>query len=109
MTGRYPQLPSVAASNAMMSRPPDIDHQRRQWAKPTNGAQCWAKNGAARAQSFLFILAIYVMTEGVRDLGPLMRNSFHVTSPANALGFGWIFAYIVMSGSPVAVAGRWWR
>ena len=58
---------------------------------------------------FLFILAIYVMTEGVCDLGPLVRNSFHVTTPANALGFGWIFAYIVMSGSPVAVAGRWWR
>lgn len=27
-----------------------------------------------------------------------------VTNPANSLGFGWIFAYVVMSGSPVAAA-----
>jgi len=53
---------------------------------------------------FLFILAIYVMKEGARDLGPLVRNSFRVTTPVNALGFGWVFAYVVMSGSPVAAA-----
>jgi Na+/phosphate symporter len=27
-----------------------------------------------------------------------------VTNPANSLGFGWLFAYVVMSGSPVAAA-----
>jgi Na+/phosphate symporter len=53
---------------------------------------------------FLFILAITLMKEGARDLAPLVRDRFHVNNPANSLGFGWIFAYIVMSGSPVAAA-----
>jgi Na+/phosphate symporter len=53
---------------------------------------------------FLFILAITLMKEGARDLAPLVRDRFHVTNPANSLGFGWLFAYIVMSGSPVAAA-----
>ena len=53
---------------------------------------------------FLFILAITLMKEGARDLAPLVRDQFHVTNPANSLGFGWLFAYVVMSGSPVAAA-----
>lgn len=53
---------------------------------------------------FLFILAITLMKEGARDLGPLVRDSLRVSNPANSLGFGWLFAYVVMSGSPVAAA-----
>ncbi len=53
---------------------------------------------------FLFILAITLMKEGSRELAPLVRDNFHVDNPANSLGFGWLFAYIVMSGSPVAAA-----
>lgn len=53
---------------------------------------------------FLFILAITLMKEGARELAPLVRDRFSVTNPANSLGFGWLFAYIVMSGSPVAAA-----
>ena len=51
---------------------------------------------------FLFILAITLMKEGARDLGPLVRDRLHVESAANSLGFGWLFAYVIMSGSPVA-------
>jgi Na+/phosphate symporter len=47
---------------------------------------------------------ITLMKEGSRDLAPLVRDGFNVTNPANSLGFGWLFAYIVMSGSPVAAA-----
>jgi len=53
---------------------------------------------------FFFILAILLMKEGANGLGPLVRDTFHVTDAANALGFGWVFAYLVMSGSPVAAA-----
>ncbi len=53
---------------------------------------------------FLFILALTLMKDGARGLAPLVRDSFRVTNPANSLGFGWLFAYIVMSGSPVAAA-----
>ncbi len=53
---------------------------------------------------FLFILAINLMREGARDLAPLVRDRFAVNNPANSLGFGWLFAYTIMSGSPVAAA-----
>lgn len=56
------------------------------------------------ASIFLFILAITLMKEGARDLAPLIRNNCRVSNPANSLGFGWLFAYVVMSGSPVAAA-----
>ncbi|MAU00723.1 MAG: hypothetical protein CL608_26560 [Anaerolineaceae bacterium] len=63
-----------------------------------------AKVGLFFISLFLFILAITLMKEGARDLAPLVRDQFHVTNPANSLGFGWLFAYLVMSGSPVAAA-----
>ncbi len=53
---------------------------------------------------FLFILAIMLMKEGAKSLAPLVRDVFHVTNPLNSLGFGWLFAYLVMSGSPVAAS-----
>lgn len=63
-----------------------------------------AKAGLFVISLFLFILAITLMKEGARDLAPLVRDLFHVTNPVNSLGFGWLFAYLVMSGSPVAAA-----
>lgn len=53
---------------------------------------------------FFFVLAITMMKEGARDLAPLVRDRFSVDNPMNGLGFGWLFAYVVMSGSPVAAA-----
>jgi sodium-dependent phosphate cotransporter len=63
-----------------------------------------SKLGLFMASLFLFILAITLMKEGARDLAPLVRDRFAVTNAANCLGFGWLFAYLVMSGSPVAAA-----
>jgi len=51
---------------------------------------------------FLFILAITLMKEGARGLTFLVRDTFAVTNAVNSLGFGWLFAYVIMSGSPVA-------
>jgi sodium-dependent phosphate cotransporter len=56
------------------------------------------------ASLFLFILAIILMKEGSRGLAPLIQNQFAITNAANSLGFGWLFAYVIMSGSPVAAA-----
>lgn len=53
---------------------------------------------------FLFVLAITLMKDGAKGLAPLVRDTFRVDSPANALGFGWLAAYLIMSGSPVAAA-----
>lgn len=53
---------------------------------------------------FLFILAITLMKEGARALVPILRDRFMITNPVNSLGFGWLFAYAIMSGSPVAAS-----
>ncbi len=64
----------------------------------------WGKVLLFLVSLFLFILAITLMKEGARELAPLVRDRFRVTNTANALGFGWLFAYVIMSGSPVAAA-----
>ncbi len=64
----------------------------------------WTKIGLFMLSLFLFILAITLMKDGARGLAPLVRDGFKITNPANSLGFGWLFAYVVMSGSPVAAA-----
>lgn len=51
---------------------------------------------------FLFTFALILLKEGASQFGPFVRDSLRVDSAANALGFGWLFAYAVMSGSPVA-------
>ncbi len=62
------------------------------------------KIGLFTTSLFLFILAILLMKEGSHGLAPLVRDHFAISGAANSLGFGWLFAYIIMSGSPVAAA-----
>jgi sodium-dependent phosphate cotransporter len=62
------------------------------------------KLGIFAVSLFLFTLSLYLMKTGARALAPFIRNLFHVTNPANALGFGWLFAYVTLSGSPAAAA-----
>ncbi len=64
----------------------------------------WHKVALFLFSLFLFILAITLMKEGARPLAPLIQTRFAVTNPVNSLGFGWLFAYVIMSGSPVAAA-----
>jgi len=51
---------------------------------------------------YFFILAISLMKEGARGLSSLVQVILRVDNSTNALGFGWLMAYIIMSGSPVA-------
>jgi sodium-dependent phosphate cotransporter len=64
----------------------------------------WGKLALFVASLFLFMLAIILMKEGAGSLTPLIRDRLDITNPLNSLGFGWLFAYIVMSGSPVAAS-----
>lgn len=54
------------------------------------------------AALFLFILAIELMKTGARSLAPVLESSGLIERPLNALGLGWLGAYLVLSGSPVA-------
>jgi Na+/phosphate symporter len=62
------------------------------------------KIGYGLAGLFFFILAIQLMKAGARTLAPLLRDASLIRNPFNALGFGWLGAYFVLSGSPVAAA-----
>lgn len=89
-TGKVTQLPSL--------------HYLIQTARVGWRQIYWRKIALFGFSLFLFILAITLMKEGAYGLGPLVRDQFAVTNPANSLGFGWLFAYVIMSGSPVAAA-----
>ena len=56
------------------------------------------------ASLYLFVLAITLMKDGAVAVGPLIQDLFSITNPANSLGFGWLSAYLIMSGSPVAAS-----
>jgi hypothetical protein len=44
------------------------------------------------------------MKAGARQLAPVLENLALVQTPLQALGLGWLGAYLVLSGSPVAAA-----
>ncbi|MBI3244331.1 MAG: hypothetical protein HYZ49_18790 [Chloroflexi bacterium] len=68
------------------------------WLRQIN----WRKAGMFLLALFLFILSIQLLKSGAKALVPFIREGLAVQNPANALGFGWLFAYLVLSGSPVA-------
>jgi sodium-dependent phosphate cotransporter len=51
---------------------------------------------------FLFILAIQFMKEGAGAIGPSIEGKFPFANGVSTLGTGWLGAYFVLSGSPVA-------
>jgi len=61
----------------------------------------WGKVAIVLAALLLFILAIQLLKSGAKALVPYIQG-WAVSNAANALGFGWLFAYGVLSGSPVA-------
>lgn len=63
-----------------------------------------ARVGYAVAGLVLFALALEVTRAGAGSLVPLLSN-INAEGVANGLGFGWLFAYVVLSGSPVAAIG----
>ena len=54
------------------------------------------------AAVFLFVLAIQLMKAGAKALAPSLKGTFPVDNAVSTLGLGWIGAYLVLSGSPVA-------
>jgi sodium-dependent phosphate cotransporter len=51
---------------------------------------------------YLFIFALILIKDGAAGLEPFLRDTLHVDGVVNAVGFGWLFAYVLLSGSPVA-------
>ncbi|HEY5600239.1 MAG TPA: hypothetical protein VIK48_06060 [Candidatus Manganitrophaceae bacterium] len=52
----------------------------------------------------LFLIGIQTISEGAHGVSHLLEKTFGRPSPVRALGIGWLFAYLMLSGSPVAAA-----
>jgi sodium-dependent phosphate cotransporter len=55
------------------------------------------------AALFLFVLSIQLMKKGAGAIAPRLAGSGLFDNGVQTLGLGWLAAYIVLSGSPVAV------
>lgn len=51
---------------------------------------------------FLFILALQLLKQGTGQYGSAIMQWLRIVNATNAMGFGWLLAYIFLSGSPVA-------
>ncbi len=49
-----------------------------------------------------FVLALELLKRGAAGYGRIVVNWLDVSTPASALGFGWLLAFLFLSGSPVA-------
>lgn len=60
------------------------------------------KLATALVALFLFVLALELLKRGAGPLGPFLTGTLGIKNATNTLGFGWLVAYGVLSGSPVA-------
>ena len=106
-----PEMPS--SHTTASASPPRIHPVPLTQAEPIRTAtlrRAWwervrvGKIGLFVTSLYLFMLAITLMKDGARAVAPWARNLLDVTNATSALGFGWLFAYMIMSGSPVAAA-----
>lgn len=51
---------------------------------------------------FIFIIALELLKKGAGGYGRILIKSLKIDGPTNSLGFGWLLAYLFLSGSPVA-------
>ena len=86
------------ARSAVRDAPPAA--RSLSWFRPT----MLLRAACAVAGLALFALALEITRAGAGSLAPLLSD-INVEGVANALGFGWLFAYVVLSGSPVAAIG----
>ncbi len=94
---KAPDTPAVSASVTTSASPVAAPRKLPIWRR-----WHWYKLPLFGLSIFLFILAITLMKDGAKGLGPLVRDSLQVTNFVDAMGFGWLFSYAIMSGSPVA-------
>lgn len=96
-------LPTPALRQGLLERPESTE------APPAPGRTRRRASGVLRLliallAIWMFLTAITVMKDGAAPLRPLLLDSPLTDSMQSTLGFGWVSAMFVMSGSPVAVA-----
>ncbi len=92
-------MPETRAFQVALEAEPDSPRSRRELS-----VQVVLRLGAAAAGIFLFVFALQVVKAGSGSLLPIL-DGLSIQGPVNSVGFGWLLAYVAMSGSPVAAIG----
>jgi sodium-dependent phosphate cotransporter len=106
-TGAEPRLPAVdddpppplSTEGALDARGITTEVEaarRRDWARIAG------KVASGIVALFLFVLSLQLMKDGAAEIAPTMRDSALFGNGASTMGAGWLGAYLVLSGSPVA-------
>jgi solute carrier family 34 (sodium-dependent phosphate cotransporter) len=102
-TGDLGLDPGATVTDSTLS---DAKTQERRLRWDAQGRRVLVRRGAKAllfaVSLLLFVLAINLMKEGALSLSSLVQHNLAVSNPLDSLGFGWLFAYVIMSGSPVA-------
>jgi sodium-dependent phosphate cotransporter len=72
--------------------------------RPTGHIAQLARLGLGLSGFLLFVLSLELMKEGAGGLAPLLRGHLAITNAGDSMGCGWLMAYLILSGSPVAAA-----
>jgi hypothetical protein len=94
-----PDPPPVAgASDVALSvqEAPPVESAPRSWGRIAT------KVASGAAALFLFVLALQLMKNGAGEVAPSIRENALFENGASTLGAGWLGAYLVLSGSPIA-------
>lgn len=91
--------PMAGASDVVIS---EVEAAEGAHAAPRSWGGIARKIASGAAALFLFVLALQLMKEGAGELAPSIRRSALFENGASTLGAGWLGAYLVLSGSPIA-------
>lgn len=84
------------------SEAPARGAERRRRREPRRPLDLLIKIASFAVALFLFVLAIQLMKEGAKALAPALSDSPLFSNAISTLGAGWLGAYVVLSGSPIA-------
>lgn len=91
--------PEVVANDTLVADTPSIEAagpERRDWLRLAG------KLASGIAALFLLVLSLQLMKSGAAAIAPTVRNHPLFSNGASTLGAGWLGAYLVLSGSPIA-------
>jgi hypothetical protein len=101
-----PQDENDLPADAPTDPPPVSGGALGETALPAQGQRDWlaiiGKLASFAIALFLFVLAIQLMKVGAKALAPSLEDSPLFSNAFSTLGAGWLGAYIVLSGSPIA-------
>jgi hypothetical protein len=94
--------PSDPSGNGSAVEPTDVSPKPLEVKRRRGWRSGLVKLASVSAALFLFVLAIQLMKKGAGAIAPRLEASGLFDNAVQTLGLGWLGAYLVLSGSPIA-------